>query len=127
MVAEPDPYDVHIAGRLALARNLRGQTQQDLAEFLGLTYQQVQKYERGENRVSGGRLFRIARYYDLPITFFYEGLDQIGATGVPSQTRAGLDLMRSFGAIPDPNMRSRISGLIKSLARYSDRTQGGDD
>ena len=126
MVAKPDPYDVHIAGRIALARNLRGRTQHDLAELLGLTYQQVQKYERGENRVSGGRLFRIAQHYDLPITFFYEGLDQIDATSEPNHTRAGLDLMRSFGTIPDANMRTRISGLIKSLARYSDRAEGGE-
>ena len=125
MVAEPDPYDVHIAGRIALARNLRGQTQLDLARFLGLTYQQVQKYERGENRVSGGRLFRIAKHYDLPITFFYEGLDQIGASGEPEHTRAALDLILSFSTIPDANMQTRLSGLIKALARYSDRAQGG--
>ncbi len=124
MVAEPDPYDVHIAGRIALARNLCGATLLDLAEFLGLSYQQVQKYERGENRVSGGRLFRIAQRYDLPITFFYEGLDQIGANGEPEHTRAALHLVRAFGAIPDANMRTRLSRLCKSLARYSDRAQG---
>ncbi len=119
MVAAPDPFDVHIAGRIALARNLRGETQKNLADFLGLTYQQVQKYERGESRVSGGRLFRIATHYRLPITFFYDGLAQADAADGDGQTRAGLDLMRSFGAIPDPAVRTRISGLIKSLARYA--------
>ena len=121
MVADPDPFDVRIAARIALARNLRGETQQKLAHFLGLTYQQIQKYERGENRVSGGRLYRIANHYDLPVAFFFEGIDDeeqvdrnIGST------RSGLDLMRSFHEISDPTVRTRITGLIKSLARFAE-------
>ena len=75
MVANPDPYDIRIAAKIALARNLRGETQQSLAEFLGLTYQQIQKYERGENRISAGRLYRIATHYNLPIEFFFEEIE----------------------------------------------------
>ena len=121
MVADPDPFDVRIAARIALARNLRGETQQKLARFLGLTYQQVQKYERGENRVSGGRLYRIAKHYDLPVAFFFEGIDN--GESVDQEivsTRSGLDLMRSFHEISDPTVRTRITGLIKSLARFAE-------
>jgi transcriptional regulator with XRE-family HTH domain len=122
MVAEPDPYDVRIAARIALARNLRGETQQKLAGFLGLTYQQVQKYERGENRVSGGRLFRIAKHYDLPVAFFFEGIEEDEHVDQDiGSTRSGLDLMRSFHEISDPTVRTRISGLIKSLARFAEQ------
>ncbi len=121
MVADPDPFDVRIAARIALARNLRGETQQKLARFLGLTYQQVQKYERGENRVSGGRLYRIAKHYDLPVAFFFEGIDNEESVDQEIiSTRSGLDLMRSFHEISDPTVRTRITGLIKSLARFAE-------
>ena len=65
----------HVAGRIRLRRGLLGMSQSDLAKALGITFQQVQKYERGSNRVSVGKLYRLADILDVPLTFFFDGLD----------------------------------------------------
>ena len=96
-----------------------GLTQQQLAELVGVTYQQAHKYERAINRVSAGRLFEVARVLSVPVAYFYEGLDA-GSTQQPrplnARERLTLELARSFGAIADPRLQDAVSALTRSLA-----------
>ena len=78
----PNPIDVHVGSRIRLRRTLLGMSQERLAEAIGLTFQQVQKYERGANRVGSSRLFDLARVLDVPVAYFFEDL----APGVQDKT-----------------------------------------
>jgi transcriptional regulator with XRE-family HTH domain len=122
-----DEVDHHVAGRIRLRRTLLGLSQESLAGALGLTFQQVQKYESGANRVSASRLYAISRELRVPITYFFEGLpDTGGSAGAdrearrdddPSVTRRKtLELVRAFYRIEDERARERLFDLIKSLA-----------
>ena len=73
---EPNPVDVYVGGRIRMRRNLLGWSQEKLAEMLGLTFQQVQKYEKGQNRVSASRLWDFSVVLEAPISFFYEDMDK---------------------------------------------------
>src|ERR1700743_1828829 len=76
----PNPIDVHVGNRIRLRRTLLGMSQERLAEQIGLTFQQVQKYERGTNRVSSSRLFDLSKIFDVPIKFFFDEMDvDVGA------------------------------------------------
>ena len=93
-----------------------GLTQQQLAEMIGVTYQQAHKYERGINRVSAGRLFEIARALSAPITYFYEG---IGAEGPPQITlhqRMQLEIARNFAEIRNERHQEAVSQVARALA-----------
>ena len=133
------PIDVHVGSRIRLRRTLLGMSQERLGDSLGLTFQQVQKYERGVNRVSASRLFDLSRVLDVPISFFYddlpEGAAAMGAMGrrslagfaeaqepfVPPATdehlhrRETLELVRAYYRITDPAVRKRVFELIKSM------------
>lgn len=87
----PSPIDVHVGSRIRLRRTLMGMSQERLGEALGLTFQQVQKYERGANRVGASRLFDLSRVLDVPISFFYDDLPESlgGAYGAQSSTLGG--------------------------------------
>src|ERR687884_1362974 len=86
--------DDHVGERIRERRIMLGLTQQQLAEMIGVTYQQAHKYERGINRVSAGRLFEIARALSAPITYFFEGLDSQGGRPVSARERMCLELAR---------------------------------
>src|ERR1043165_9958176 len=88
--------DVEIGRKIRALRLERGLSQSDLAKAIGLTFQQVQKYEKGTNRVSAGRLQQIADFLDVPITYFYGGL---GARAKKKDARTGLDLIQTKGAM----------------------------
>lgn len=117
------PVDLHVGARIRLRRRLLGITQQGLADSLGVTFQQVQKYERGANRVSASRLWLMARLLGVPVAFFFEGLPPAG--DAPAGPAAGaaempLDgdaaaLLRSFCAIP-PEQRRRLLELARTLS-----------
>jgi transcriptional regulator with XRE-family HTH domain len=103
---------------------LIGMSQEKLGDLLGLTFQQVQKYEKGINRIGAGRLFEIARILDVPIDFFYDGVgttsDGVGEARAPVMefvsSTEGLQLSLAFMKIRDPKVRKRVLDLVKSLA-----------
>jgi len=130
----PSPIDVHVGGRVRLRRTLLGMSQERLGEALGLTFQQVQKYERGVNRIGASRLFDLARVLDVPIGFFFDDMpDAMGGSmavtrrmpgfaegqeGLEDDTlhrRETLELVRAYYRITDPSVRKRVFDLIKSL------------
>jgi len=117
------PVDVHVGKRVRHRRWLIGMTQQQLAEQVGIKFQQIQKYETGANRVSASRLWDIADTLDVPVSFFFEGLeDEQKETGGKSMLPAdlmgdkeALDLVRSYYAIPE-NQRRRLFELARVLS-----------
>jgi transcriptional regulator with XRE-family HTH domain len=130
----PSPIDVHVGGRVRLRRTLLGMSQEKLGDALGLTFQQVQKYERGVNRIGASRLFDLSRVLDVPIGFFFDDMpDALGGTqgaarrsyglaeqqeGFDDETlhrRETLELVRAYYRISDPSIRKRVFELIKSL------------
>jgi transcriptional regulator with XRE-family HTH domain len=137
---KPNPIDVHVGARVRLRRTLLGMSQEKLGEALGLTFQQVQKYERGANRVGASRLFDLSRVLDVPVSFFFDdmtddmkrqtpamltlgtGLEEPQAEFVadPMARRETLELVRAYYRISDPSVRKRVYELAKALADASD-------
>ncbi|MFL5283432.1 MAG: helix-turn-helix domain-containing protein [Rhodopila sp.] len=133
--SRPSPIDVHVGSRIRLRRTLLGMSQERLGDSLGLTFQQVQKYERGVNRVGASRLFDLSRVLDVPISFFFDDMpDSLSASfgGSPSRRSSGqdqvdpfgddtlsrretLELVRAYYRITDPSVRKRVFDLIKSM------------
>ena len=114
----PRPQDVdrHIGARLRDRRMMLGLTQQQLAGLIGVTYQQAHKYEKGINRVAGGRLYTIAQALGVEVGFFYEGIGTQREAAKPSpQQRLLLELARSFVAISDRRQQEAICNLARSL------------
>ncbi|SDE19341.1 helix-turn-helix domain-containing protein [Ruegeria marina] len=117
------PVDVHVGKRVRHRRWLIGMTQQQLAEQVGIKFQQIQKYETGANRISASRLWDIAEALDVPVSFFFEGLDESQKNspekpGVPADLmgdKEALDLVRSYYAIPE-NQRRRLFELARVLS-----------
>jgi len=130
----PSPIDVHVGARVRLRRTLLGMSQEKLGEALGLTFQQVQKYERGVNRIGASRLFDLARVLDVPIGFFFDDMPEVNGGNVAVRRTAGfaetqegfedetlhrretLELVRAYYRITDNSVRKRVFDLIKSLA-----------
>lgn len=125
----PDPIDVHVGGRIRLRRTLLGMSQEKLSEALGITFQQVQKYESGSNRVGASRLFNISRALGVPVSFFYEGFNGGNASQALLmaaendaadisrlfETRETIDLVRAYYAIDDTAVRRKVYEMLKSL------------
>ena len=136
----PNPVDVHVGARLRLRRTLLGMSQEKLGQAIGLTFQQVQKYERGTNRIGASRLHELARVLDVPVAFFFEDLslgDSAAAHVVDGQSkgprglseaaeafygnepimrRETLELVRAYLRIADPQLRRRVFELAKAIA-----------
>jgi len=93
-----------------------GLTQQQLAEIIGVTYQQAHKYERGINRVSAGRLFEIARALSAPISYFYEGIGQMAPKQIAPHQRMLLEIARNFAEIRNEKHQEAVSQLARALA-----------
>ncbi|WP_246317253.1 helix-turn-helix domain-containing protein [Hyphomicrobium methylovorum] len=126
--------DVHVGSRVRLRRMLLGMSQEKLGEHLGLTFQQVQKYEKGVNRIGASRLFDLAKVLGVPVQFFYDeapsgaqktaGVPAAGFAEQPDEsyvvdflgTREGLELNKAFARIADPKVRRSIVELVRSLA-----------
>ncbi|ANB35730.1 helix-turn-helix transcriptional regulator [Rhodovulum sulfidophilum] len=116
------PVDVHVGKRIRHRRWMVGMTQQQLAERVGIKFQQIQKYETGMNRVSASRLWDIADALEVPVSFFFEGLDGRSAeqstNGMPDDLlsdKEALELVRSYYAIPE-NQRRRLFELARVLS-----------
>src|ERR1700681_4779886 len=134
-VDNPDPVDVHVGARLRLRRNLVGMSQEQLGKASALTFQQIQKYERGINRMGASRLFQLAQLLRVPVYWFFEDLPpklsgQLSQTGDNDnrmasiegtlahdnqllQRREALELIRAYYRIADPKQRRRVYELIK--------------
>lgn len=127
---QASPIDVQVGNRVRLRRMLIGMSQEKLGELLGLTFQQVQKYEKGVNRIGAGRLFQVAHILGVPIDYFYEGVSG-GSEGAPGfaepggasppvmeflSSGEGLQLSLAFMKIRDPKVRKRVLDLVKSLS-----------
>lgn len=119
------PVDVHVGKRIRHRRWIVGTTQQQLAEKVGIKFQQIQKYETGMNRVSASRLWDIARAMGVEISFFFEGLDGMSSENsehdMPSDLlsdREALELLRSYYAIPE-NQRRRLFELARVLSEVA--------
>jgi transcriptional regulator with XRE-family HTH domain len=108
--------DHHIGGRIRERRVMLGLTQQQLAEMIGVTYQQAHKYERGINRVSAGRLFEIARVLSAPITYFYEGIGEEGPRQIMPHQRMLLEITRNVAEIRNEKHQEAVSQLARALA-----------
>jgi transcriptional regulator with XRE-family HTH domain len=132
----PNPIDVHVGGRLRLRRTLLGLSQEDLGIALGLTFQQIQKYERGLNRIGASRLFDMARALEVSVDYFYDEMPaDVGAASPrhmvkatvepppqridPMGKRETLDLVRTYYKIGDPNVRKRVYELARALALHT--------
>ncbi len=141
MSEAPHPIDVHVGKRLRLRRSLMGLSQEKLAELVGVTFQQIQKYERGTNRIGCSRLYRLAQVLQVPVSYFFEGLDPPVRVALPGlqeapapfehedppgdrplvDRRETLELVRAFNRITDPVIRRRIYELTKALAALQAR------
>ncbi len=128
----PNPVDVHVGARLRVCRTLLGMSQTDLGDALGLTFQQVQKYERGANRISASRLFDLSRVLDVPLEYFFDDMPTAVATSSPAQgggkakklpsyepdpmtKRETLELVRAYYKITDPEIRKHLFAMTKTL------------
>ena len=123
----PHPVDVHVGKRIRLQRLLLGMNQDTLGKALGLAFQQVQKYEKGANRVSASRLAEMATVLGVPIPFFFSGLsasdDTLNAEDRQWQEWMGhgetIELIRCYHAIPDDGVRQQFLDLVKTIAGAS--------
>ncbi len=138
MAENPHPVDIYVGSRVRLCRTLKGLSQQKLAQALGLTFQQVQKYERGANRIGASRLFELSRILDVPPSFFFDGAPEENAEAQPAaglseaeQTpfdserlfrREILEFVRAYDKISDPAVRKRLFELVKAIGgQYAER------
>ncbi len=128
-----DPIDIHVGQRLRVRRSLQGMSQEKLASMVNITFQQIQKYERGTNRISASRLYQFSKALDVPISYFYDQFgtmagNAVGATGFSDteqeefspedvmRSKETLALVKSYYAIKDPDKRKSIVRFIKSMA-----------
>ena len=125
----PHPIDVHVGARVKLRRMILGMSQETLGRSLGLTFQQIQKYEKGVNRIGASRIFELSNLLDVPIQYFYNDYgDTIGETQDVEtsvdgdifmnlvNSPEGVQLCRSFSEINDPQVKKRVLDLVKSIA-----------
>ncbi len=125
------PVDIHVGKRLRMRRTLLGLSQEAIGNAIGVTFQQIQKYERGINRMGASRLFDFSRVLNVPVSFFFEAYEQAGEAPVYGQgmaenetnfeheklsSRETLEIVRNYYRISDPAVRKKVSELIKSLA-----------
>lgn len=140
---KPNPIDVHVGGRVRLRRTLLGMSQEKLGEAVGLTFQQIQKYERGANRIGASRLFDFSRVLEVPVDYFFDDMSADIAEQSPrliSRTtperpdgdpdpmtkRETLELVRAYYRINEPSVRKRVFELAKALAAIAESNVPSD-
>jgi transcriptional regulator with XRE-family HTH domain len=136
---QPNPIDTHVGSRVRLRRMMLGMSQEKLGEHLGITFQQIQKYEKGTNRIGASRLQHIARVLTVPVAFFFEdapatpGGTESPPTGMAEENTTsyvvdflssseGIQLNKAFVRIKDPKVRRRVIDLVRSMAGEDDDT-----
>ena len=132
----PHPIDVHVGSRVRLRRNMLSLSQEKLGEAIGLTFQQVQKYERGANRIGASRLHDLSRVLDVPVSFFFDDMDPVRAPAIPAgfaepptealeadplRKRETVELVTAYYRIEDQLIRRRLFDLAKALAIGTER------
>ena len=130
----PNIVDLHVGGRVRMRRKMLGMSQEALADALGLTFQQVQKYERGANRVSASKLYEIAKTFQVPVSFFFDGLpdtttDEVDEVSVSAarvvteflNTPEGLELAEMFPKIGRGRVRRQVLDLVRAMADEESR------
>ena len=136
---KPHLVDQHVGSRVRLRRMLLGMSQERLGESIGITFQQVQKYEKGVNRIGASRLLQISEILDVPVEFFFEEAPHIDGRRAPGMaeadsetfileflnSREGLELNRAFAKISDPKVRKSVVNLVRSLSATSDKALSG--
>jgi transcriptional regulator with XRE-family HTH domain len=139
VTSKPNPIDVHVGSRVRLRRTLLGMSQEKLGDALGLTFQQVQKYERGANRIGSSRLFKLSQILDVPVSFFFDDMaDGVATAGAglgegvqqPFESdqlsrRETLELVRAYYRISDPLTRKRVFELVKAIGGTTRRRGSG--
>ena len=129
----PDPVDIHVGGRVRLRRTQLGLSQKKLGEAVGLTFQQIQKYERGANRIGASRIYDLSQLLDVPVSFFYDDMSEevkdrnaVDGSGAPDDVkvekdrltrRETLELVRAYYKVDNFSVRKRVFELVKSLAK----------
>ncbi len=134
----PSPVDVHVGARLRRRRRLLGMSQTKLGEAIGLAFQQVQKYERGANRISASRLFTLSRVFDVPVEYFFDDMPREVAASSPAQgggkakklpsyepdpmtKRETMEFVRAYYKIEDANVRKGLRELTKAVGAAANR------
>jgi transcriptional regulator with XRE-family HTH domain len=129
----PNPIDIHVGARIRMRRTIMGLSQSTLADQMALTFQQVQKYERGTNRVSSSRLFDLCRIMGVPISYFYDEMSgdvskqspgrlqgkapaTVELEQDPTAKRETLELVRAYYAISDRRVRQHLTNMIRAIA-----------
>jgi len=132
----PNPIDVHVGSRVKLRRNMLGLSQEQLGARIGLTFQQIQKYERGANRIGASRLHQLSQELDVPVSFFYDHTDPVRAPAIPGgfaepaqeafdadplRRSETVELVNAYYDIADANLRRRFFELAKALAESAEQ------
>lgn len=134
MNSSPHLVDVYVGARLRARRTLLGMTQENLGEAVGLTFQQIQKYERGTNRIVASRLYEFAKVLNIQVSYFFDGYeysnplnshknvdeDETAYEIEPILTRSSLELIRKYSTISDPNKKKLVQDLVKTLSLKED-------
>ena len=127
----PHPVDVHVGSRVRLRRTLLGMSQTDLGGALGVTFQQVQKYESGKNRIAASRLYQLSMTFGVPLSYFFDDMPPLEETDasdlrggvqqpsspVPMDKRETLELVRAYYRIPDPKVRDALRRMAIALGK----------
>ncbi len=140
-IGGPNPVDIHVGSRVRLRRTLLGLSQEKLGEAIGLTFQQIQKYERGANRIGCSRLFDLSRVLDVPVEYFFDDMPEEAAASSPARRVGGwsdqdqaefeyerdpmakretLELVRAYYKITDENVRKQLFELTKALGAFQE-------
>jgi transcriptional regulator with XRE-family HTH domain len=138
---KPNPVDVHVGSRVRYRRMIIGMSQEKLGEKMNLTFQQIQKYEKGTNRIGASRLFQLSKILEVPVGYFFEDAFANSAPSNPLpgmhepaqeavlldflNSREGLDLNRAFAKIHDPKVRRRVIDLVRALSEEKPEAKEG--
>ena len=114
---EEKPLSKHIGARVRMARNLRSMSQTDLGDALGVSFQQIQKDEKGANRIGAGRLFQISQILDVPTSFFYKGLDNVPQAKMPTLDNFQVKLVQAAAGAQTKGAQQKVLAVVRLFAK----------
>lgn len=112
----PHPVDVHVGQKVREARAAKSMSQEQLGKLLGISFQQVQKYEKGTNRIGSSRLYEISVHLEVPVSFLFDGIEEAAERQAAALPRKTIELARQIDRIPNDAIRNQVLALIKSCA-----------